>query len=79
MLVLLDLVEAHRLPHLDLLHRSRVNVLVILDREAAPGGIDRRGRVEPQIVPATVLLDREARLEAAKMLLMVVRGHLLHA
>ena len=75
MLALLDLVEAHRLPQLD---RPRVNVLVILDREAAPWGIDRRGRVEPQIVPAAVLFDREARLETANLLLLV-RRYLLHA
>ena len=79
MLALLDLVEAHRLPQLDLLHRSGVNVLMILDREAAPWGIDWRGRVEPQIVPAAVLFDREARLETANLLLMVRRRHLLHA
>lgn len=51
---------------------------MILHREAAPWGIDRRGRVEPQIVPAAVLFAREALLETADLLLMV-RRHLLHA
>ena len=69
MFVLLELVETHRLPQLDLLHRARVNIFMILDREAAPWRIDRRGRVELKIVPAAMLFDCEAGLECANLLI----------